>query len=70
MARIGGEAMNHAKYEAGQRLNQLQNTMNIINENIAALRAALDNAEAWQQRTAARIAEHRRTLADMPDDAA
>jgi hypothetical protein len=62
--------MNQAKLEAAQRLNQLQNSMNIINEHVAKLEGTLEFIRGLQAQTATRIAEQRRALAAMPDDEA
>lgn len=59
--------MNPAKYAAAQRINDIENALNITNENIAKLEAVIGNAKALQQRTAAILVEQRRIVAEMPD---
>lgn len=59
--------MNPAKYAAAQRINEIENALNITNENIAKLETVISNAKALQQRTAAILVEQRRIVAEMPD---
>lgn len=59
--------MNAEKFAAARRLNELENTLNMINENIVVMQQALDCTKALQQRTAAAIAQHRLAVAAMPD---
>jgi len=59
--------MNQEKFEAAQRLNQLENSLNVINENIAQLQITLDHTKQIQVRTAYLIAQQRQAVAAMPD---
>lgn len=62
--------MNAAKFEAASRLNDLENSLNKINEKVAKLEGTLEFVRNIQQQTAARIAEQRRAIDAMPEDEA
>lgn len=59
--------MNASKYLAAKRLNELENSLNKINENIANLETALMHAKSIQAHTAACIAAARLAVSAMPD---
>lgn len=59
--------MSPEKYAAAKRLNQLENTMNQINENIAKVEGALAECRRVQSMTALMISSQRAALAAMPD---
>ena len=59
--------MNQQKFAAAQRLNELENSRNILNEQIAQAQATLDHAKAVQRRTTETIADLRQAVAAMPD---
>lgn len=58
--------MNAEKFAAAQRLNYLENSLNVINENIEKLQSVLSNVKEIQVRTAALLAEQRLVVAAMP----
>jgi len=62
--------MNSAKFAAAQRLNELENSLNVINENIDKLQGVLDGAKATHARTKTLIAMQRQIIDAMPDGAA
>jgi hypothetical protein len=63
----GNKLMNPNKYALAQRINEIENALNVTNENIAKLEAVISNAKVMQQRTAAMLVEQRRIIAEMPD---
>lgn len=58
--------MNAAKFAAAQRLNELENSLNVINENVEKLQSVLSNVKEIQARTAALLADQRLVVAAMP----
>jgi len=60
--------MNQAKFEAARRLNDLENSLNVINESIMQIETTLAHAKAIQSRTSQRIADARLAVDAMPDD--
>ena len=59
--------MNQAKYEAALKLNAQENSINLLKEQIAAVRAVLANAEAALEVAHISLAENRETVARLPD---
>lgn len=64
----GDEPMNAEKFLAAQRLNELENQLNIINKNIDRMQAVLDGARDTQDRTKQLIAAHRLAVDAMGDE--
>lgn len=58
--------MTPEKYAAAQRLSELENSLNMVSENIDKLQATLDSAKHTQSRTRVLIAMQRQIIDAMP----